>query len=202
MKKGDKTQEGRTLRVRPSRKLSCLSVQLCRRTRRDPSSSNERRRKVARSWVRLSFMTPPYIERAGAVKIVWSKAGDAAVQVVLVSGLGLARKTHDKSGAQRQLGAFLTPLLDPRQRLVLRGRTFHCFKDFRARVLKGNIEIGQDLALDHEANDFIDMRVGVDILQPHPGAEFAELLCQIEKLRADLAVLPRARGIFQIDAIG
>ncbi len=46
------------------------------------------------------------------------------------------------------------------------------------------------------------MRVGVDILQPYPGAEFAERLSQIEKLRADLAVFPRARRIFQIDAIG
>ncbi len=46
------------------------------------------------------------------------------------------------------------------------------------------------------------MRVGIDILQPHPCAEFAELVCQIKKLRADFAVLPRAPCIFQIDAIG
>src|SRR3954464_3867798 len=34
-----------------------LLLQRCRRTRRDPSSSNERRRKVARSWVRLKIMS-------------------------------------------------------------------------------------------------------------------------------------------------
>jgi hypothetical protein len=45
-----------------------LSVQRCRRTRRDPSSSNERRRKVARSWVRVDIMTRPYSRTDGAVK--------------------------------------------------------------------------------------------------------------------------------------
>src|SRR5882757_5018212 len=108
----------------------------------------------------------------------------------------------DESGAQRQLRAFLAPLLDPRQRLVLRCWTLHLLEDLGARVLKGNIEIGQHLALRHQADDFIDMRVGVDILQPHPGAELTEFLRQIKELRADLAILPRARGIFQIDPVG
>src|SRR6266481_3949379 len=45
-----------------------LAVQRCRRTRRDPSPSNERRRKAARSWVRVKIITPPYIRMAGAVK--------------------------------------------------------------------------------------------------------------------------------------
>src|SRR2546429_7290389 len=45
-----------------------LSVQRCRRTRRDPSSSNERRRKVARRVVRLSFMIRRYNQSAGGVK--------------------------------------------------------------------------------------------------------------------------------------
>src|SRR2546430_14809875 len=44
-----------------------LSVQRCRRTRRDPSSSNERRRKVARRVVRLSFMIRRYNQSAGGV---------------------------------------------------------------------------------------------------------------------------------------
>src|SRR5260370_14285325 len=50
-----------------------LVVQRCRRTRRDPSSSNERRRKVARGWVRLNVMTPPYIRKASDVKSGWSE---------------------------------------------------------------------------------------------------------------------------------
>ena len=117
-------------------------------------------------------------------------------------GIGLAGEADDEGGAQRQLRALLAPLLDPRQRLVLRRRALHGFQDFRARVLKGNVEIGQYLALRHQADDFIDMRVGVDILQPHPGAELAELLCEIEEFGADLTVLPRALGIFDVDTIG
>ena len=53
----------------------------------------------------------------------------------------------------------------------------------------------------HEADHLIHMRVGVDILQPHPYAEFAERLRQIEEFRAHFAVLPAACGIFDIDAI-
>src|ERR1700712_5413160 len=95
--KGDKTREGRTLRVRPSRELADLVLQRCRRTRRDPSSSNERRRKVARSWVRLSVMMRPYNRRPGAVK--GSEAGDAAVQVVLIVPFDL--RGDDLADAQR-----------------------------------------------------------------------------------------------------
>src|ERR1700730_17912057 len=63
-----------------------LVVQRCRRTRRDPSSSNERRRKVARSWVRVKIMPSPYSRMAGGVK-GGSKPGDAAMEIVLVRPL-------------------------------------------------------------------------------------------------------------------
>jgi hypothetical protein len=67
--KADKTQEGRTFEGAAfSKTLLILSFQRCRRTRRDPSSSNERRRKVARSWVRLKVMVRPYSRTAGDVK--------------------------------------------------------------------------------------------------------------------------------------
>src|SRR5882724_9649711 len=64
-------------------------------------------------------------------------------------GIGFAGKTDDEGGTQRQLRAFLAPLLDPRQRLVLRRRALHGFEDFRARMLERNIEIGQYFALRH-----------------------------------------------------
>ena len=117
-------------------------------------------------------------------------------------GIGLAGKADDEGGAQGELRAFLTPSLDASQRLVLRRRALHCLEDFRARVLEGNIEIGQDLALGHQADDFIDMRIRVNVLQTHPGAEFAKLARQIEEFRADLAILPRTRRIFQVNPIG
>src|SRR5450759_3870432 len=47
-----------------------LMLQRCRRTRRDPSSSNERRRKVARSWVLLSFMAMGHTAEGQALSSV------------------------------------------------------------------------------------------------------------------------------------
>ena len=41
-------------------------------------------------------------------------------------------------------------------------------------MLEGNVEIGQDLSFRHQRQDLIDMRVGIDVMQPHPGAEAAE----------------------------
>src|SRR5215212_11825597 len=52
--------------------------QRCRRTRRDPSSSNERRRKVARKVVRCSFMMPRYSRIAYAVKVIIGQQGRPA----------------------------------------------------------------------------------------------------------------------------
>src|SRR5258708_2467380 len=124
------------------------------------------------------------------------------VEQISETGLGLAGKADDEGGTQGEFGAPLAPLPDPRQRLVLRRRTLHLPEDFRTGVLKRNVEIGQDPALRHQGDDLVDMRVGVDILQPDPGAEFAEFAGEIEKSGADLAVLPRTRGVFQVDAVG
>ena len=46
-------------------------------------------------------------------------------------------------------------------------------------MLKGNVEIGQHLAFGHQRNDFVDVRVGIDIVQAHPDAELAQRLRQI-----------------------
>ena len=86
--------------------------------------------------------------------------------------VGLAGEADDEGRAQRQFGALLAPLLDPRQRLVLRGRPLHRFEDFRAGMLEGDIEIGQHLALGHQADHLVDMRVGIDVVHPYPDAEF------------------------------
>ena len=65
-------------------------------------------------------------------------------------------------------------------------------------MLKRDIEIGQDQALRHQGDQIANMRVGVDIMQPHPNAQLTQLLRQIGDMRADL---PLGRG-FDIDTIG
>src|SRR5690349_10426841 len=74
-----------------------LVIQRCRRTRRDPSSSNERRRKMARSWVRWNFMRPHTTEQRAVSSL--SEPGDAAVQVILVRALDFGG--DDFANAQR-----------------------------------------------------------------------------------------------------
>ena len=46
------------------------------------------------------------------------------------------------------------------------------------------------------------MRVGVDIMQPYPGAELAQFLGEVIELRLDRPAAIIALGIFDIDAIG
>ena len=69
-------------------------------------------------------------------------------------------------------------------------------------MLEWNVDIGQHIAAVHERDRLVDMRVGVDILQPDPGAERAKLAHDVEKARGDLAVAPRALGVFEVAAIG
>ena len=47
-------------------------------------------------------------------------------------------------------------------------------------MLERDVEIGQDLALGHQRDDLVDMRIGIDVVQPHPGAELAELAREVE----------------------
>jgi hypothetical protein len=62
----------------------------------------------------------------------------------------------------------------------------------RRGVLERNVEIGEDLALGHQRDDVVDMRVGVDVVHAHPYAELAEFARQVEEFRADVAVPPLA----------
>ena len=78
----------------------------------------------------------------------------------------------------------------------------HAPQHVRAGVLKRHVEIGQHLAVRHQRDDLVDVRVGIDVVQPHPDAELAERASEIEKFRPHLAALPLARGVFDVDAIG
>ncbi len=94
------------------------------------------------------------------------------------------------------------PLADARERLFLRRRPAHAFEHGGTGVLERHVEIRQHLALSHQRNDLVDMRVGIDVVQPHPHAELAERARKVDELRAHLAAFPRARGVFQVDAVG
>ncbi len=69
-------------------------------------------------------------------------------------------------------------------------------------MLERHVDIGQHIAAVHERDRLVDMRVGVDILQSHPGAERAQFARDVEKARGDMAVPPRALGVSKVEAIG
>ena len=58
---------------------------------------------------------------------------------------------------------------------------FHQFQNLLARVLKRDIEIGQDAARRHQRNDLVDMGIGIDIMQPDPGTQASQAFGQIMK---------------------
>ena len=80
--------------------------------------------------------------------------------------------------------------------LLLVAGPAHRLQHGRRGVLEGDVEIGQDLALGHQRDDLVDMRVGVDVVQPDPDAELAQLPRQIEELGAHLAVPPAGSSAY------
>ncbi len=68
-----------------------------------------------------------------------------------------------------------------------------CWKGYRDRAAP---------CVGHQRDDLIDMRVGVDVVQPHPCAEFAEFAGEIEEACINLAVVEFACGVFDIHAVG
>ena len=91
---------------------------------------------------------------------------------------------------------------DAVQRLLAGGRALHRLQDPRAGMLEGDVEVGKDLALGHQRDDLVDMRVGIDVVEADPGAERAQLAGEIDELGAHVALLPAARRVFHVDAVG
>ena len=69
-------------------------------------------------------------------------------------------------------------------------------------MLERNVEVGEDQPFGHQRDDLVDVRIGVDVVQPHPGAELAQLAREVGHVRADFLALPRARLVADVDAVG
>ena len=92
--------------------------------------------------------------------------------------------------------------MDALKRLLLRRRAFHALEHVRARMLERHVEVGQHLALRHQRDDLVHMRVGIDVVQPHPDAQLTQRARQIAEFRRHRAAAPVARRIADVDAIG
>ena len=109
----------------------------------------------------------------------------------------LAGKADDEGRAQREARAGRAPCFDAFERLFLRRRPPHALEHRGTGVLERDVEVGEHLAVGHQADDLVDVRVGIDVMQPHPDAEFAERAGKIDEFGAHFAVLPGARHVFR-----
>ncbi len=69
---------------------------------------------------------------------------------------------------------------------VLRGGggAGHAAERVGVGVLEGDVEIGQHEAFGHQRDQVADMGVGVDVVEPHPGAERAEVAGEVGDMGA------------------
>ncbi len=69
-------------------------------------------------------------------------------------------------------------------------------------MLERHVEVGQHIALGHQGNDLVHMRIGVDVMQPHPHVEFAQRARQLGHARLQRAPAPETGAVFDVDAVG
>ncbi len=140
-----------------------------------------------------------------ALDVLVLKAADAIqsrlvqpVQQGLEFGLGLAGIADDEGGSQGDLGADRAPGRDLVQRLRRRRRPGHAAQHVRMRVLEGNVQIGQHPSFGHQRDQVAHMRIGIDIMQPHPCPQRAKVAGQIGDMGAVAAFL----GMAAVKAVG
>ena len=106
------------------------------------------------------------LERADAVELRFLEPGEEIGDVLV----GLAGEAEHEGRADREVGNLLAPGADALQHFRVIGRAPHRAQHVRARVLERDVEIREHQPLGHQRNDIVDVGVGVDVVQPHPGA--------------------------------
>ncbi len=76
----------------------------------------------------------------------------------------LAGKADDEGRADGQIRAYLTPAGDAPQYLLLRRRPAHAAQHRGRGVLEWDIEVGQHLAVRHQRDDLVHMRVRINVV--------------------------------------
>ena len=85
------------------------------------------------------------------------------------------------------------------------GRTLHATKHVGVSVLERHVQVGQDESLRHQRHDVVDVRIGVDIVQSHPGpmrfGQLAEPFAQFQQASLDWRTIPESGPVLLVDAI-
>src|SRR3546814_9762951 len=117
-----------------------------------------------------------------------------AVQQILEVFVGFTGEADDEGGTQSQVGADFAPTLDACHCAVFEGRALHGFQYLGAGMLEGNVQVRQYLALGHQGNDFVDMRVGIHLVQPRPDAALGPSPATLRPVRRAWAAVPEPAG--------
>ncbi len=152
----------------------------------------------AREVVGLGAGDGLVLEAANAVELRLAQPIEKEREILL----GLAGEADDERRADGEIGADLAPIGNALGRLFLMGRTAHGLQHGGRGVLERDIEIGENLALGHQRDDVVDVRVGIDVVEPGPGAELAQGAGEIEEAGLERRALPGALRIFQVEAVG
>ena len=106
-------------------------------------------------------------ERADAVELGFVEPVEQILEILL----GLAGEADDEARADRDVGRDLAPALAAARAPWPRWPGgFIARSTAGAGVLERDVEIGEQQPLGHQRDDLVDVRVGVDIVEPHPRA--------------------------------
>ena len=100
------------------------------------------------------------------------------------------------------LGADAAPGGDALKVLLGARGPLHRLQNARMGVLKRHVEVGKDLALGHELDHVVDRRIGIDVVQAHPGIKFAQFLAKLKKALLHGAPLDKARAVLEVKPVG
>ena len=114
----------------------------------------------------------------------------------------LARKADDERAAQGDVGHRLAPAPDALEG-PLRGRgAAHAAQHRRRSMLQRHVEIGQQGTIGHQREQLVDVRIGIDVVQPHPLEQLPQALAQRDQIGWQRLPAPLVAAVAEVHAIG
>src|SRR5258706_9828844 len=86
---------------------------------------------------------------------------------------GLAREAGDEGAADRDVRADSAPGTDASEIVLAASVALHELQNPPARVLERNVDVGEDLPFRHQRDHVVHMRIGINVVEPHPYAQFS-----------------------------
>jgi hypothetical protein len=148
--------------------------------------------------VRGSTIDRRILEAADAVELCFLEE----LEQFLEFHVALAGEADDEGAAEGDVRADRTPGADALEHFLGARRALHELQDARAGVLERHVEVGKDLALGHQRDDFVDVRVRVDVVQAYPHAEITQGAAQLGHAGLGGFSAHKAGSILDVHAVG